>query len=50
MLIGFFPYRGLLEAVTWISLGDAFQFLQCIILLKNQVLNSNNGYNILIFY
>ena len=46
MAIGPFPYLGLLEAVTWISLGDTFQFLhQCIILLKNQVLNSDNGHD-----
>ena len=35
----------ILEALMWISLGDAFQFLQCIILLKNHVLNSNSGYD-----
>ncbi|KAM4072922.1 hypothetical protein ACB094_11G176200 [Castanea mollissima] len=36
--------NGLLEEVTWISLGNAFQFVQSIIPLKNQVLTSDNGF------
>ena len=44
-IIVLFPFLGLLEEVKWISLGDAFQFLQCFILLKNQVLISDNGYD-----
>ena len=44
MAIGLFPCLAILEALTSISLGDAFHFLQCIILLKSQVLNLNNGY------